>query len=143
MTGPGRTPFDQLTNADLLVERIYEGGRAGTVGDDPLAKLLPVGNQGGFRYKGSPAAGRVRLVVLYTTGTEPSWPDVLDPYTGSFAYWGDNRSAGAGLRDTQRQGNRLLEHMFDRAAAGHVARGSVCPVLLFEKAGTGSDVRFR
>lgn len=102
-----------------------------------------MGNQGGFRYKGSPAKGQVRLIVLYTTGAEPSWPDVLDPYTGDFAYWGDNRSAGAGLRDTQRQGNRLLEYMFDRAATGPDSRGSVCPVLLFEKAGTGRDVRFR
>lgn len=143
MADPGRTPFANLRRADLVLDHVYEGGRAGTVGDDPLARLLPVGNQGGFRYKGSPARGDVCLVVLYTTGAEPSWPDVLDPCTGDFAYWGDNRSAGAMLNQTQRQGNRLLEVMFGRAGGDASDRSKVCPFLLFEKAGPGRDVRFR
>ena len=47
---PGRRiPFDQLADADLYVDAIYEGGTAGTFGDDPISRLLPCGNRGGFR----------------------------------------------------------------------------------------------
>lgn len=136
-------PFSDLLNADLVIDRIYQGGTAGTVADDPISKLVPVGNQGGFRYKGSPAADAVRLIVLYTTGVEPGWPDVLDPYTGDFTYWGDNRSAGAALRATQRQGNLLLERVFERTTGNSTDRARVCPILLFQKVGVGRDVRFR
>jgi hypothetical protein len=37
--------FDDLTDADLLLERVYRGGTAGNTADDPLARLLPVGNR--------------------------------------------------------------------------------------------------
>jgi hypothetical protein len=46
---PHTVEFTQLASADLVVDRIYRGGTAGNAGDDPLARLLPVGNQGGFR----------------------------------------------------------------------------------------------
>jgi hypothetical protein len=46
--------FNQLAGSDLVVDRVYRGGIAGNAGDDPLSKLLPVGNQGGFRTLGSP-----------------------------------------------------------------------------------------
>jgi hypothetical protein len=76
--------FDQLADADLVVDRIYKGGLAGNAGDDPLSRLLPgVGNQDGFRMHGRPVRDTVNLVVLYTSGAEPDWPDVLDPYTGT------------------------------------------------------------
>lgn len=127
----------------MVIDRVYKGGQAKTVADDPLSKLLPVGNQGGFRYKGGPAADTVRVIALYTTGAEASWPDVLDPYSGDFAYWGDNRSPGMGLTGTQRQGNKLLERMFERANGDRPSRELVCPILLFEKADSGRDVRFR
>lgn len=45
--------FDRLEGADLVIDRIYQGGRVGNAADDPLGKLLPVGNQGGFRTNGS------------------------------------------------------------------------------------------
>jgi hypothetical protein len=44
--------FDHLADADLVVDRIYRGGSGGNTGDDPLPKLLPVGDQGGFRTHG-------------------------------------------------------------------------------------------
>jgi Restriction endonuclease AspBHI N-terminal len=73
--------FSQLAAADLVLERIYKGGSAGHAGDDPLGRLLPgVGNQGGFRPPG-PLKDSVKLVVLYTSGAEPDWPDALDPHT--------------------------------------------------------------
>ncbi len=136
--------FHQLADADLVVDRVYKGGSAGNTGDDPLSRLLPgVGNQGGFRMHGSSARDTVKLVVLYTSGAEPDWPDFLDPYTGSFTYFGDNRSPGRDLHDTPRRGNLLLRQSFERAHAGSVGREQVPPFLLFDKPGVGRTVRFR
>jgi hypothetical protein len=69
--------FDELGNADLVIDAVYEGGASGHAGDDPISRLLPgSGNQGGFR-----AAGRTdheKFVVLYTSGEDSDWPDHLD-----------------------------------------------------------------
>jgi hypothetical protein len=136
--------FDQLAAADLVLDCIYGGGAAGNTGDDPLSKLLPrVGNQGGFRMHGRTTNDSVKFVVLYTSGAEPDWPDALDPYTGAFTYFGDNRSPGRELHDTPRKGNLLMSRAFERAHAGREGREQVPPFLLFDKPGTGRDVRFR
>jgi len=136
-------PFDQLATADLTVERIYRGGVAGNWADDPLARLLPVGSQGGFRANGSPAMDEVKLAALFTSGAEPDWPDALDVYAGSFTYYGDNRSPGRDLHDTPRRGNLLLRNVFERAHDGPSGRARVPPFFLFDKPGPGRDVRFR
>ena len=41
-------PHNELANCDLIIDAIYEGGNRGNFGDDPINKILPVGNQGGF-----------------------------------------------------------------------------------------------
>jgi hypothetical protein len=133
--------FDQLADADLVVDRVYRGGSVGGTRDDPLSKLLPVGNQGGFRPVGSATKNTVKLAVLYTTGAEPDWPDALDPYTGTFTYYGDNRKPGQALDGTK--GNRLLTSAFGWAHGNAATRAKVPPFLLFDKPGTGRDVRFR
>jgi len=141
---PTPVAFDQLSTSDLLIEQVYLGDTAGHVGDDPLAALLPVGNQGGFRYAGSPSQGTVRLVVLYTSGTNEDWPDVLDPATGTFTYFGDNRAPGHELHDTPRRGNQILRSAFAAAARGSSDRATVPPFLLFERSATkGRAVQFR
>ncbi|GIF71013.1 restriction endonuclease [Asanoa siamensis] len=137
-------PFDALSDADLMVDAIYRGGSAGSVADDPLGRLLPVGNQGGFRYKGSVLDKTVRLAVLYTSGFEPDWPDELDEQTGVFTYYGDNRRPGQELHVTRRRGNMLLRDVFAACHASAADRAKVPPILLFAKAGSGGrDVRFR
>lgn len=135
--------FDRLEGADLVIDRIYQGGRVGNAADDPLGKLLPVGNQGGFRTNGSPKRDAVKVAVLYTSGAEPDWPDVLDPHTGAFTYFGDNRSPGHLLEDTPRNGNLLLSRVFARTHGEPTDRARVPPFLLFDKPGSGRDVRFR
>jgi hypothetical protein len=136
--------FDQLADADLVLDRVYRGGGTdGGTRDDPLNKLLPVGNQGGFRPAGSPTRNLVKLAVLYTTGQEPDWPDSLDPYTGAFTYYGDNRRPGRRLEDTPNKGNLLLSRVFAWAHGDAAARAKVPPFLLFDKPGGGRDVRFR
>jgi hypothetical protein len=140
----GGSSFDQLDSTDLHVEGVYEGGRAGNAGDDPIGKLLPVGNQGGFRFAGSLRNDDLRLVVLYTSGLDPDWPDTLDVETGLFTYFGDNRSPGKELHDTSRGGNAILRRCFDRVHGRPTERGKIPPFLIFNKASpaAGRDVRF-
>ena len=135
--------FDQLSGSDLTIDRTYRGGIRGTSADDPLARLLPVGLQGGFRPAGSPTKGTVKLCVLYTSGSETDWPDRLDVSTGDFSYFGDNRRPGSQLLMTPRRGNILLQDTFARANAGPAERRTVPPYLLFQKGGVGRDVIFR
>lgn len=89
------TPFGRLASVDVVVDAIYEGGTAGNVADDPIGRLVPVGNQGGFRYAGSVKDDDLRMVVLSTSGDDQEWPDTLDGETGLFTYFGDNLAAGA------------------------------------------------
>ncbi|MFJ4911946.1 restriction endonuclease [Streptomyces sp. NPDC088726] len=137
-------PFDRLQRADLIVDAVYAGGSVGTAADDPIGKILPVGNQGGFRYAGSPQQGTVRLAVLYTSGNNADWPDDLDVQTGRFVYYGDNRKPGHELHETSRKGNLLLRTSFEAAHGTAQDRASVAPFFLFEKSGArGRSVRFR
>lgn len=137
-------PFAELSTTDLHLETVYLGGNRGNMSDEPLARLVGVGNQGGFRYKGSPVSGRTRLVVLYTTGTEVDWPDELDPQSGIFTYYGDNRAPGRQLHDTRRYGNLILRDAFDATHGSPENRRGVPPFLLFEKVPIpGRAVRFR
>lgn len=136
-------PFDELQDSDLVVDRVYVGGNAGTFADDPIGVLLPVGNQGGFRPAGSVLKGNVRLVVLFTSGDEVDWPDRLDPETGDFTYYGDNRRPGHQLHETSRRGNMLLRDIFEASRRGPDERRSVPPIFLFQKVGSGRDVIFR
>jgi len=136
--------FADLSQCDLVLEQTYSGGTAGHAGDDPLAALLPVGNQGGFRYAGSPAKDTVRLVVLYTSGSSEDWPDALDAVAGTFTYYGDNRQPGRELHDTPRRGNLILRKASADALAGPRPRAAVPPFLLFERDQAASrSVRFR
>jgi hypothetical protein len=134
-------PFEELQGADLVLGRTYRGGAAGSVADDPLNRLIPVGNSGGFRYKGSSEAPL--LIALYTTGAEDDWPDSLDPLTSMFTYYGDNRKPGRDLHDTPRHGNEILRRTFARAHGDPGARAQVAPHLLFARADRGRDAEFR
>jgi hypothetical protein len=135
--------FIDLPAADLVVDKIYRGGANRSFGGDPIAKLLPVANQGGFRVKGSILEGAVKLVVLYTSGVSIDWPDQLDATTGDFTYYGDNRQPGREIHATPHWGNLLLRDIFAASRAGTEKRAGVPPILLFQSAGSGRDVRFR
>ena len=134
-------PFADLDRADLHVDACYEGGRVGNASDAPLPKLLRVDNQGGFRYRGK-VAGKLDMLVLWTTMNDPDWPDALDKQTGLFTYYGDNKKPGRELHDTGRDGNRILQRVFSAARSGVEGRRQVPPIFLFSKAGRGHDVMF-
>lgn len=131
---------DQLSATGLFLDCLYQGGRKGNAGDDPLHLLLPVSNQGGFRIVGT--KHRPKLVALTTGMDDPDWPDEIDKETGQFTYFGDNKLPGNGLHDTPRYGNLLLKNMFDQAHGGAEKRTHVPPVLIFAKGGAWRDVVF-
>lgn len=134
--------FEELRSVDLIVDAVYEGGAAGNVGDDPLGRILPCGNQGGFRYKKGPD-GDPLFVVLYSDLADPDWPDVLDVELGRFTYWGDNKKAGQQLSSTKRGGNLILQTMFDRLHGSIEERKRIPPFFVFTKGSKGRDVVFR
>lgn len=73
--------FADLVDADLVLDRVYVGGKAGNPGDDPIAKLVAFGNQGGgFGSRAVRAEELFGLVVLYASGVEVDWPDHIDPW---------------------------------------------------------------
>jgi Restriction endonuclease AspBHI N-terminal/Restriction endonuclease len=135
-------PFDQLTTSDLYVDAIYEGGRRGNMGDDPLPRLLRVDNLGGFRYRGK-VAGRLHMLVLTSSSmADPDWPDSLDRETGVFTYYGDNKKPGRELHDTGRDGNLILQKIFEAARGGLEIRRDMPPIFLFVNTGTWRDMIF-
>ncbi len=134
--------FGDLSIADLIVDAIYKGGSANNAGDDPIAKLLPCGNQGGFRFCGSTTLPGCRMAVLFSTFNEPDWPDLLEPETGRFMYFGDNRQPGHELHET-RGGNKLLRACFEALHSGVQSRLTVPPFFVFSRASERRDVQFK
>lgn len=137
-------PFDELQDADLVVDTVYKGGNVSGKGSEVLSKLLPhCSNSGGFRkVMRKDGSGLPAYVVLYTSMQELAWPDYLDEETGVFRYYGDNRTPGRTILDTPRKGNQLLEFVFDCLNSKDGSIKDIPPFLIFKKGGTGWDVQF-
>lgn len=133
--------FDELEHADLVVDAVYAGNNTpkNPITDEPISKLMACGNMGGFR-----AAGRgedKRFVVLYTSGEDRDWPDVLDLTTGRFTYYGDNKTPGHELHETTRKGNQILRRVFDHLHADPPRREQIPPFFIFAKHPTATSSR--
>jgi hypothetical protein len=135
-----RVSFSELSTCDLIVDAVYEGGTKGGYGDDPIGRILGVGNAGGFRISGPVDAPT--MVALCTSGVHQDWPDRLDPETGQFTYFGDNRSPGKGLLETSHKGNLLLTNVFGWAHGSKEERQRVPPFFVFESTREGRNNRF-
>ena len=103
--------------------------------------LLRVDSQGGFRYRGK-VAGKLHILVLTSSLADPDWPDSIDRETGVFTYYGDNKKPGRELHDTGRDGNLILQKMFNAARSGVEGRREVPPTFIFSGAGTWRDMNF-
>lgn len=136
-------PFSQLDQADLIVEAIYKGGFGSSAEFEPLHHLFPkCGVSGGFRkVNRQDGSGKPAYVILYTTMNELEWPDYLDPETGVFRYYGDNRQPGREITNTKLKGNALLKDVF-ALLNGAGERRDIPPFFIFKKPGTGRDVQF-
>lgn len=102
---------------------------------------MRVDSQGGFRYRGK-VRGKLDMLVLTTSMTDPDWPDALDPEPGIFTYYGDNKKPGRELHDTGRDGNLILRTIFEGARKGRQGREDVPPIFLSTNASIARDVMF-
>jgi hypothetical protein len=135
-----RFTFSELATADLVVDAIYEGGQSKNLGAEVISKLIPkMGNAGGIRYVGQ--AESTPLVVLFSNGSNPDWPDYLDEYRGTFHYYGDNRTPG--VKVLEKKGNRVLNQAFIKAHGDASDRSNSPIFLIFESMNEGHAVRFR
>lgn len=141
-----RFTFTELASANLVIDAIYESGRdtGSSYLGEPLHHLIPgIGTQGGFRRRKGVDTSIVGM-VLTSNGSEPDWPDYLNPVDGTYVYFGDNRSPGRALHDTYQRGNKTLADAFELAAAGDPeSRRKVPLTLIFESAGNARDMIFR
>jgi hypothetical protein len=140
MSGERSFDHDELSNADLIVDAVYEGGEANDLSAAPLPDLLNVGTAGGFRPVRTPpnSTQKYSYVVLYTTFNEPDWPDALDAQTGTFTYYGDNRNPGSTIHE--KTGNKILRDAFHDLHNGQ--QETIPPFFVFSK-GDGWDRTFR
>ena len=111
--------FEKISEKDrasvhLYIDAIYKANpNVANLGAEVLSKLLSVGNQGGFRYKGSTDCPK--LIALFTSGEDIYWRDELDTSLGLFLYYGDQKTPGKDLHDTKLKGNLILKNTFLRA----------------------------
>jgi hypothetical protein len=72
-----RFSFGELSDADLIIDAVYEWGKEKNISAEPINKLLPgCGNASGFRISGRKPL--YKYAVLYTDFSDPNWPDELD-----------------------------------------------------------------
>ena len=131
-------PFENLERSDLIVDAIYEGGSS-KIKDEPITKLLRIGNAGGFRYSGP--RNNLKFLVLYTSLENADWPDKLNLDNGVFQYYGDNKKGGQKLLETNKKGNQVLQNLFDSLHSSSNPRKKIPPIFIFEKHPTKKSIR--
>lgn len=132
--------FASIRTANLVVDAVYEGESNGALGSEPISNLLPGGgNMGGFRISGR--GPDKRFVVLFTTGEDRDWPDRFDPNTGQFVYYGDNKSPGREIHDTDKGGNLVLRRVFELLHGEPENRRLIPPFFVFVKNATAASSR--
>ena len=134
-------PFENLSESDLVVDAIYEGGTQGNMGAEPIHKILPgISNQSGFRVRKLKNGSRA-LVVLFSSLDDDDWPDSIDTTLGILTYFGDNKKPGKALHDTSKGGNKLLSEYFNIIHNDEVANDQIPPFLIFTKFPTAKSKR--
>ncbi|MES9874200.1 MAG: restriction endonuclease [Candidatus Sedimenticola sp. 6PFRAG7] len=130
-----------MSEADLIIDKIYGGSRKGNAADDPLPTLLGVDSGAGFRHLGErPGLNTLKLLVLKTNFKNLNWPDHLDQETGLLTYYGDNHKP-RDIHDTPRKGNAILRNLYE--FAHDTSRTSQFPpIFVFGGTGVYRDVRF-
>ena len=135
--------FNELKEAPLIIDAIYQSGPAKNIKDEPFHILLPrTSNMGGFRI--THRRDNMDLpayVVIYTSFEEPEWPDYLDSESGVFRYYGDNRNPGSELHSTRKKGNILLKDVFSWLNNEECLK-MIPPFLIFKKTGEARNVQF-
>ena len=133
--------IDQRTHWHLYIDATYKADHnVKNLAAEVLSKLLCVGTQGGFRFRGKTESPL--LVALFTSGEDMYWRDDLDPSLGIFLYYGDQKTPGKDLHDTKLNGNLILKHIFEFASSDDPeVRKKIPPIFVFKKA-HGRDIKY-
>lgn len=126
----------------LEIDAIYcaDPLKSQTANGEVLSKLLPIKNQGGFRFRGTTV--EPRLIMIYTSGEDIYWRDEVDNSLGVLLYYGDNKTPGVDLHKTKLHGNEILRNIFALSCSEDPKiREKLPPVLVFKKS-KGRDVQF-
>ena len=136
-----KIPVEERSNWHLFIDAVYKANpNAKNLGGEVLSKLLPVGNQGGFRFIGSAASPL--FIALFTSGEDVYWRDDFNSALGIFLYYGDQKQPGKGLTQTKFKGNLILEHIFEWASSeDNSIRKKIPPIFVFKKV-RGRDIQF-
>ena len=128
-------------NNSLRIDSLYRITNDWKKSEDEFNKFFRFGdgkginNTSGFRPKSRSDIKSTSILdcafcVLVTNYGEREWPDELNPETGQFTYYGDNREPGAAIDSTQVGGNRFLQKIFESLHSQ--SRTLIHPVLCFE-----------
>ena len=96
---------------DFKNKKILITGASGGIGNELVKKFVSLGGE--VMGSGTNTENR-NWVVLFTTGKDPDWPDALDARNGKFIYFGDNKTPGRELHDTNKGGNNILRFTFEQ-----------------------------
>lgn len=126
---------EEVSKSDLILGAIYEGGPS--LSDEPIHDLLGTQNMSGIRPKNG-KNGRTVFIALQSTSSESAWPDYLDRSSGTYTYFGDNKTALKDLLDTD--GNKALHRVFNGDFDTQKGRMLIPPFFIFS-AVTGYSAR--
>ena len=133
--------FEDLKNVKLIPGATYEGGTSGNVSDDPISKLLNVGNSGGFRTaKRKDDKNKYAYVVLFYNNSKMDWKNEIDYKSSLLTYYGDNNKSGNDIFNTKHKGNRILYNVFQDMKNGLFT--DIPPFFVFQRLDKGRDVIF-
>ncbi|MGY3704406.1 hypothetical protein BW731_07060 [Vagococcus martis] len=133
--------FNELSTAALIPGCIYQGGNKGNVGDDPITRLLGVGNSGGMRPKINWDKEIAYIVLLSNPANFHEYPDNLDISNNVLTYYGDQRVANKHYSETKHKGNINVKGLFEQVHSGNLIK--TFPCFYFEKiGGKGRNYRY-
>ena len=131
--------FENLSDANLVIDRVYSSNGSANASGDVLSKLMHVAAFGGFRKRKCKSSSDIAYIVLESTQKQIDWIDEINIETGNVTYFGDNRTPGHELHDTSNKGNEILRDIFNLVSMQQ--RSKVPPFFYFESSG-GRDRRF-
>lgn len=125
----------------LRIDALYRNTNDWNKSEDEFNKFFRfsdgkgINNTSGFRPKSRSDSKSTEILdcafcVLVTNLGEHEWPDELNPETGQFTYYGDNRKSGTAIDSTQVGGNRFLQKIFENVHSQ--TRSLIQPILCFE-----------
>lgn len=136
--------FTELAEAPLVPNAIYKGGQNKTVADDPITKLLGVGNAGGIRTKKSENGDIAYIVIISNSTNKNQYPNDFEEDTNLLTYYGDQFRENLNALDTKPKGNLNLKNLFELVHSSSYSYLQPYPVLYFEKVpNSGRDYVFK